>query len=74
MENGEERLNAFAQSLKDQRRASHKRSSAVRETTPEYTSDSPQSPLFSETELEWLETVPNLYSPISNLRSEEAYK
>jgi four helix bundle protein len=53
-------LNSFAQSLKDQRRASHKRSSAVRETTPEYTSDSPQSPLFSETELEWLETVPNL--------------
>jgi hypothetical protein len=53
-------LNSFAQSLKDQRRASHKRSGAVRETTPEYASDSPQFSLFNETELEWLETVPNL--------------
>ena len=56
-------LNSFAQSLKDQRRASHKRSSTARETTATYTTDATSStpdPLFTETELEWLETIPNL--------------
>jgi four helix bundle protein len=56
-------LNSFAQSLKDQRRASHKRSSTARETTATYATDATSStpdPLFTETELEWLETIPNL--------------
>jgi len=52
-------LNAFARSLKAQRRGSSKRSTAVREAVSEYSADDAQVPLFTETELEWLETVPN---------------
>jgi len=52
-------LNAFARSLKAQRRGSSKRSTAVREAASEYSADDTQIPLFTEAELEWLETVPN---------------
>jgi four helix bundle protein len=55
-------LNAFARSLKAQRRSSPKRSNAVREAATEYATDAMPSPLFSKAELEWLQTV-----PISNL-------
>ena len=70
-------LNAFANSLKAQRRSDSSHSSVVRETSVEYTTNViPDTPplLFNEVELEWLQTVPipNLQSPnpqSSNLQS-----
>jgi len=54
-------LNAFAGSLKAQRRSGSKQTSSVREATTEYvtdTSDGTLVPLFSEDEFEWLQTIP----------------
>ena len=51
-------LNAFAATLKAQRKSS--RSKKVRETTIEYTTDSPDNaptPLFTDEELKWLQTA-----------------
>ena len=53
-------LNAFAASLKAQRRGSRSQSKKVREVAVEYTvnqSDGPSTPLFIEQELEWLHNI-----------------
>ncbi len=54
-------LNAFASTLKAQRRSSRAQPKTVREAPVEYVTDWPDDPLplFTEEELEWLETVPN---------------
>jgi four helix bundle protein len=56
-------LNAFAARLKTQRRASQKQPKTVREAATEYVIDWPDdtpTSLFTEEELEWLATVPNI--------------
>jgi four helix bundle protein len=65
-------LNSFAGSLRAQRQGNHARLKAVRETTVEYETHSTHEafiPCFSETDLEWLQTVPirDDQSPISSL-------
>ncbi len=61
-------LNAFAGSLKAQRRSGSKQTNAVRESSAEYASDADDDlSLFTEAELEWLRSWPNLQSPISTL-------
>jgi four helix bundle protein len=55
-------LNAFARSLKAQRRGKSRQSKAIREPTAEYTIETEPFPLFTKAELEWLQTV-----QISNL-------
>lgn len=60
-------LNAFASTLKSQRRGDQTQPKAVREAVSEYVIDwlrDAAEPLFIEDELEWLETVPQY--PISN--------
>lgn len=55
-------LNAFAATLKAQRRGSQPQRKTVREAAAEYWtdwSDDPAMPLFTEEELEWLQTTPN---------------
>jgi four helix bundle protein len=62
-------LNAFAADLKTQRQKSRLKPKTVREPATEYITDWPSdtpSPLFTEDELEWLQTVPNTQYPISN--------
>lgn len=64
-------LNAFAATVKAQRRGNHSQSKAVREAASEYAIeglDDTLSPRFSEGELEWLQTVPNTQYPIPNIR------
>jgi four helix bundle protein len=54
-------LNAFASSLKFQRKSGSKQASLVRELPAEYVADVDDDLLlFTENELEWLQTVPNL--------------
>jgi four helix bundle protein len=54
-------LNAFASSLKSQRKSGSKQASLVRELPAEYVADVDDDLLlFTENELEWLLTVPNL--------------
>ncbi len=54
-------LNAFASSLKSQRKSSPKQAAAARESPAEYVTDEDDDlPLFTEAEIEWLQTVPNL--------------
>jgi hypothetical protein len=56
-------LNAFAGSLKSQRKSGSKQASIVRELPADYVADVDDDlPLFAENELEWLQTF-----PISNL-------
>jgi len=53
-------LNAFASTLKSQRRGDHAKPKAVREAAGEYVMDwvnDTTEPLFTQYELEWLETV-----------------
>ncbi len=53
-------LNAFANNLKIQRRGHSKQSHPIRESTAEYITDIPDDiplPLFSENDLEWLQTT-----------------
>lgn len=55
-------LNAFAATLKAQRRGGQPQPKTVREATAEYWtdwSDDPAMPLFYEEELEWLQAIPN---------------
>lgn len=55
-------LNAFAGSLKAQRRGKRAQPKAVREASAEYVVGWPADlsvPLFTEEDLEWLQTVPN---------------
>jgi len=59
-------LNAFASNLKSQRHDEHQ-PKAIREASAEYvlwTQDN-ISPLFTQADLEWLESISNLQSPIS---------
>ena len=51
-------LNAFAGSIKAQRRGKPKRSKAVYEAPAEYIIEIEPPPLFTEVELEWLQSVP----------------
>ncbi len=56
-------LNSFAGSLKSQRRSSPKQPIAVHEAAMEYFADAPDDPfvsLFTDDDLNWLSTVPNL--------------
>ncbi len=54
-------LNAFAKSLKTQRRDSSSRTNGVRETAPDYITETTQDiTLFTDAELEWLRTIDNL--------------
>jgi hypothetical protein len=56
-------LNAFATTLKVQRRGSRVQPTVVREAAAEYVLDwqyNASLPLFSPDELEWLETVANI--------------
>lgn len=55
-------LNAFAGSLKTQRRSGAKSSASVREPSAEYITDADDVLLllFTDNELEWLQTLPNL--------------
>ncbi|MFQ5595902.1 MAG: four helix bundle protein [Anaerolineae bacterium] len=60
-------LNAFATTLKSQRRGDQAQPKAVREASGEYVMDwvnDATEPLFTHYELEWLETVPQ--DPIPN--------
>jgi len=55
-------LNAFAATLKAQRQSSRSQPKAMREAATEYVtgwSDDAPVPLFTEDELEWLQTIPN---------------
>jgi hypothetical protein len=59
-------LNTFANSLKAQRKDAKTQSKTIREPGAEYAVDDwldDSSPLFTNTELDWLDTLP----PISNL-------
>jgi four helix bundle protein len=60
-------LNAFASSLKYQRR-SEQQPKTLREAATEYVvwSEDDASPLFTEADLAWLQSISNLQSPISN--------
>ena len=54
-------LNAFTASLKSQRKNSPKQAAVVRESPAEYLTDADDDlPLFTDEELDWLQTVPNL--------------
>ena len=56
-------LNAFASSLKYQRRSRKSRPKTVSETPADYVegqSDDPPVPLFTENELQWLQKIPNI--------------
>ncbi len=54
-------LNAFASSLKSQRKSGPKQAAAVRESPSAYVTDADDDlPLFTEDEIEWLQIVPNL--------------
>jgi four helix bundle protein len=56
-------LDAFAGSMKAQRRGSRAQPPTIREAAAEYVSDWPSdtsAPLFTEEELEWLQAVPNI--------------
>jgi len=55
-------LNSFAASIKEQRSSSSKQPNTVREPTTEYVIDALPSPLFTDSDLNWLLTI-----PISNL-------
>ena len=60
-------LNAFASTLKSQRRGDQPQPKAMREAAGEYVTEwvgDATQPLFTEYELEWLKTVPQY--PISN--------
>ena len=55
-------LNAFAATLKAQRQSSRSQPKTMREAATEYVTDWPSDapmPLFTEEELEWLQTTPN---------------
>lgn len=55
-------LNVFAGGLKTQRHSNRAQPEAVREAVAEYMTDGssdPPEPLFTEEELQWLQTVPN---------------
>jgi four helix bundle protein len=55
-------LNAFAATLKAQRQSSRPQPKTMREATTDYVTDGPDDapmPLFTEEELEWLQTIPN---------------
>ena len=53
-------LNAFARGIKTQRRGKTKQSKSVRETPAEYVIETEPSPLFSASDLEWLQSIPGL--------------
>lgn len=56
-------LNTFAADPKAQRPKSQSQSKAVREATVEYVADRPSDPplpLFTQEDIEWLQTIPNL--------------
>ena len=56
-------LNAFASSLKSQRRGGSKQPASIHESPAQYVTDAFDDAfllLFTENELEWLQTVPNL--------------
>jgi four helix bundle protein len=63
-------LNAFASNLKSQRRA-EQQPKTIRESTSEYIvgAQHDDSPLFTTTDLEWLQSISNPQSPTSNLQS-----
>jgi hypothetical protein len=55
-------LNAFAATLKAQRQSSRSQPKTMREAATEYVtgwSDDAPVPLFTQDELEWLQTIPN---------------
>ncbi len=54
-------LNAFAASLKSQRRSGSKQAAVVRESPVDYVTDAPSDtilPLFTGAELDWLQSLP----------------
>ena len=56
-------LNAFAATLKAQRRGSRTQPKTIREAATEYATDWPGNapmPLFTDDELKWLEAIPNI--------------
>lgn len=56
-------LNAFAATVKAQRRGNQSQSKTLREVSPEYAIkwlDDISGPLFTEDELEWLQSAPNI--------------
>jgi len=53
------KLNSFAGSIKEQRSGT-KQPAEVRETTAEYMASTTLTPLFSQADLDWLQTISNL--------------
>jgi len=61
-------LNAFAKTIKIQRKGKKPPSRSVQENSPEYLVESTNvsTEIFSELEIQWLQSIPNTQSPLTN--------